>query len=233
MQDQRAYVVGLRQAISDVRLDAYRRPGDADDLDAVARYLWNIALSEALYPTLQALEITLRNSLHLAISKHFRDVMWFDRQPSLLHQLELDKVAAAKRELQQEHKPLEAGRIVAELSFGFWTSLFDRRYERVLWPVLLKPAFPTMPRRIRTRHELSRRLNQVRRLRNRVFHHESILNWKNPDLQTQHAQIIEVISWMNQTMAVTIGFLDHFTAIYGGGPSAFRTKVEHYLGAQP
>src|SRR5690348_14935852 len=110
MQDQRAYVAGLRQAISDVRLDAYRRPGDADDLDAVARYLWNIALSEALYPTLQALEITLRNSLHLAISKHFRNAMWFDRQPSLLHQLELDKVAAAKRELQQEHKPLEAGR---------------------------------------------------------------------------------------------------------------------------
>src|SRR5690348_18364341 len=47
--------------------------------------------------TLQALEITLRNSLHLAISKHFRDVMWFDRQPSLLHQLELDKVAEIGR----------------------------------------------------------------------------------------------------------------------------------------
>ncbi len=232
MQDNR-YLTDLRRGISDARLNAYRRPDDVGSLDVIARYLWNIALSEALYPTLQALEVTLRNDLHTAISARFDDALWFDRKPPILDVIEVDKVAVAKRELYLEHKPLEAGRLVAALSFGFWTSLFDRRYERIFWPSLLRPAFPSMPRRIRTRQELSRRLNQIRRLRNRVFHHESILNWRNPDLLLQHTRILEIITWMNPAMGETIALMDRFTVIYADGVPYFRTKVEQYFKDHP
>ena len=38
------------------RHGAYRRAGD-DDAAVLARYLWNTPFGEALYPTLQALEV--------------------------------------------------------------------------------------------------------------------------------------------------------------------------------
>lgn len=229
MEDQIAYVANLERAISDVRLDAYRQPSDTRPLDVVARYLWNIALSESLYPTLQVLKVTLRNELYAAITEQFDNRMWFDPQSAMLHLFELVKVDSAMQELRLKRKPLEAGRIVAELSFGFWTSLFDKRYERILWPQSLRSAFPNMPRRIRTRAELSRRLNQIRRFRNRIFHHESVLNWKNPGLHAQHAQILEVITWMNPMMSDTIALLDRFSVVYSNGIAFYRSQVERHL----
>lgn len=232
-QDELNYVTNIERTVSAARLSVYRRPTDVGDLDAIARYLWNVALSEALYPALQTLEITLRNSLCDAITSHFIDPLWFDRQPPVLHQSELDKVAAAKRELLREKKPLEAGRIVAELNFGFWTSLLDRRYERILWPRFLKQVFPAMPRRIRTRHALSQRLNTVRKLRNRVFHHESIITSSIPDLHARHKQILEVIAWISPAMGDTIALMDRFPATHASGILPYRSMIELYLGKRP
>ena len=233
MQDERNYVANIERAISKARLGAYRYPSDTSDLDAIARYLWNAALSETLYPSLQALEVTLRNSLHETISDQFTDTMWFAHRPPILHSMELDKVDAAKRELRSERKPLEPGRLVAELNFGFWTSLLDVRYERVLWPGLLKQAFPTMPRHIRTRHMLSKRLNSVRKLRNRVFHHESIYNASSPGLQTRHDQILEMIGWISPEMRDTVSLIERFPDVYAQGIAFYRHMLERHLGEHP
>ena len=44
-------------------LGSYALPEDTDDVDGVARYLWNLALCSALQPALHTLEITVRNRL--------------------------------------------------------------------------------------------------------------------------------------------------------------------------
>ena len=69
------------QALSPERLAPYQRD-NADEVTALARYLWNTALCEALYPSLQHVEIALRNSLHRTLSNHFGTDMWFDAEPS-------------------------------------------------------------------------------------------------------------------------------------------------------
>jgi hypothetical protein len=53
-------------------------------------------------------------------------------------------VQAAIARLRRKGKPSVPGRVVAELTFGFWTNLLDVRYERrqILWPPLLEAAFP-------------------------------------------------------------------------------------------
>jgi len=56
---QAKYVAVLGSIVSPTCLQAYRLATDRDDLDALARYLWNMALSEALYPSLQNMEIAL------------------------------------------------------------------------------------------------------------------------------------------------------------------------------
>jgi hypothetical protein len=69
---------------------------------------------------------------------------------------------------------------------GFWTALFNAPYERALWnpPMLglLDDTFPFVPRRSRSRRRLFQHLDTIRRLRNRMFHHEPIWNWNLPDL---------------------------------------------------
>ena len=82
----------LRSALSAERLNAYALPGDADEVDSVARYLWNLALCSALQPALHTLEVTVRNRL-FRISKRIVDETslsfdkvpcWLDAQPPML-----------------------------------------------------------------------------------------------------------------------------------------------------
>ncbi|MFQ3241345.1 MAG: hypothetical protein ACI9JZ_001029 [Lentimonas sp.] len=56
------YFQKLEHALAPERIDAYRQDG-ANQPITMARYLWNMALCEPLYPTLQIAEVALRNSL--------------------------------------------------------------------------------------------------------------------------------------------------------------------------
>jgi hypothetical protein len=78
-QDQRIsdYLEELSQAVSRVRLEAYR-PSAGSDLDTIVNYFWNITLCEALYPSLDAVEVVLRNSIHRTLSGYFQSEYWFD-----------------------------------------------------------------------------------------------------------------------------------------------------------
>ena len=118
----------LRRAISHERLDTYRQRGTSnDDTELFAHYAWNMALSESLYTPLQCLEVSLRNGIHDAATAQFKTDTWFD-MPGVLYPQEISKVQEAKKTLIKGKKPLDAGKIIPELTFGFWTSLFDVRY---------------------------------------------------------------------------------------------------------
>ena len=216
----------IRATVSDVRFEGYRRAPTETVADLLPRYVWNMALSEALYPTLQALEIALRNRINEAAAVEFDDPWWLERTP-LMNPRELASVTTVKAELTRRGKPVEVGRVVAELTFGFWTSLFDRRYERVLWPKLLRSAFPWMPRRQRTRQELSRRFTAIRHLRNRVFHHEPIWHWR--DLAQQHTGLVDVLGWMNPEFRDLTVLLDRFPMVYGEGVDGYERRLEEFL----
>lgn len=220
---QEDFFTQLRKSISHERLEAYRqRRADSDDLNLYAHYAWNIVLSESLYPALQGLEVSIRNSIHDAASERFNTEYWFD-DSGFLYPSEKESVQKAKEILIKSKKTLDAGRIIAELNFGFWTSLFDVRYEQRLWPWLLKPVFPSMPRTERTRKTLSKRLNKIRQLRNRIFHHEPIWHWR--DLRGQHAESLETIYWINPAMMKFIKELDRFPVILEKGFDGYKQGI--------
>lgn len=226
-KSQRDLFVSLRLSISHERLEAYRR--EDDDGTVLTRYLWNTMLSESLYPILQYLEVALRNSIHTSVSTAYNRNDWYNIMPSVLEPQQRDMVLDAMRKLRDAHKPLTPGRIVAELTFGFWTSLFNRPYEAPpsgdprLWPRLLAPVFPGMPRRIRTRRTLSRQLNDVRTLRNRVFHHEPI--WHYPGLARQHDELLNLVRWINPDMYEAIRLLDRFLNVAANGYDQCHTLL--------
>ncbi|HEX2204843.1 MAG TPA: hypothetical protein VHG91_16155 [Longimicrobium sp.] len=228
---QDSYFGSLQKALSHERFAAYRRPG-CGDVEALANYLWNTALCEALYPAVQGLEVALRNTLFDAGEAAFADraareaPCWLDAYPPVLLPGEAARVEQAKRGLRSRQRALEPGRIVAELSFGFWTALFDVRYEtsRILWPRLFKHGvFTGAPRRLRTRGTLSPMLNRVRLLRNRAFHHESIWHWR--DLAEQHALTLELLGWVSPALRGAVELVDRFGPVHRDGPAAFRACV--------
>ncbi len=214
-------LAAIKTALSPDRLDAYRPAGGTDE-DPVCCHLWNLALCESLLPMLQTLEIVFRNTLHQAIGHAFVSPQWILKGPPFLGDLEKAAVDEARHSLLQARKPVTEPRMVAELRFGFWTSLADRRYDR-LWPKIIKTAFPSMPNTIRTRNEISARINGVRRLRNAVFHHHSIWHWA--DLQQQHDDGYTVIGWIAPVMVSLTRSIDRFPSVHAGGAGAFKPSL--------
>ena len=214
----------LHACLSRERFVAYQRPADQDALDAAARYLWNMALGEALYPMLQALEVALRNTLNDELAALF-GTDWYDQQSVVVDTWGVQQIGAAKVTLTKFHKPHTPGRIVAELNFGFWTHLFNVRYERRIWQRLWSTSaiFHNLARRNRTRQFLSVRMERVRRLRNRVFHYEPIWHWH--DLAQQHAEVLEALGWISPVMRTTAQLVDRFPVVHQQGPQVFRPQL--------
>jgi len=185
-----------------------------------------MALSESLYPVLQALEITFRNAIYDAACDYFGQVDWFDDPMIIQHRNDIKALDKAKKILQWQNKKPEPGRIIAELNFGFWTSLLDSRYEQVLWPQLIKATFPHMPKRIRTRKHLSQQFNKIRRLRNRIFHHEPIWYWQ--DLQQQHQDILEALNWIAPTMKELVMTVDKFEDTFNNGFDNIKNQLSKF-----
>ena len=205
----------LKRALSAERLEPYLI-GSVSGADPLAWYLWNVCLTEALYPILHGIEVSLRNSLHETIHRDTGDASWM-LKGGLLQKREADQVRDSSSRLESRRKGISSGRVVAELSFGFWTSLLDKRYEGVLWPRLLSTAFPEVPRPLRTRADLSVRLNEIRRLRNRAFHHEPIWHWR--DLPQQHAHAVEMLFWLCKDLGRMTATADRFADVYADRPA--------------
>jgi hypothetical protein len=168
---------------------------------------------------LQTLEVVFRNALHRSIGEAVRSENWLSNGPSLLLPPEMETLEKTRDVLRRQNKPLTEPRMVAELHFGFWTSLADSRYDR-MWPKIIKSAFPSMPNHIRTRGEISARINGVRKLRNAAFHHHSIWHWNN--LIQQHENGYVVIGWISPEMEKIAREVDRFHKILSEGTNPFK-----------
>ena len=227
----------LRSALSAERLSAYALPKDTDEVDSVARYLWNLALCSALQPALHTLEVTVRNHL-FSVSRRIVDEAalcfdkvpcWLDARPSLLVGRERETVEQAKETMRIRRSPMTEGRLVSTLGFGFWVSLCKRPYEQgridgpCLWPKLAKKGFPHLPKAKRTRSQVFHALDSLRDLRNRVSHHEAVWDRKLP---LRHAEIIETIGWINRDLAATLRAHSPLPRAIDKGVAGFRGQAE-------
>ncbi len=150
--------------------------------------------------------------------------MWFGM---LLLQQEQDSVAKAKDSLKRAGKPLSAGGIVAELNFGFWTALFTKKYERIIWQKTHSAIFLHAPKKMRYRQTISTQLDEARKLRNRVSHNEPI--WKYPDLLAQHAAMLETVRWISPAHHTAAQMLDRFPAVHHAGDVPDQTQIASLL----
>jgi hypothetical protein len=157
-------------------------------------------ISQSFYPILAVLEVGLRNSIDYQLTRKFNDDKWFDNHEfvKIASRFHIDRISQARTNIMSEKKAITPGRIISELSFGFWTSLFDLKFEMTLWKNL-RLAFSNCPKDVRKRKTMSSKFNGIRKLRNRIFHHEAI-TWNLNVLQTYKTEIIEGINWLDKDL---------------------------------
>lgn len=218
------FIFALERPVSRVRLENYRAGGS--DLDMVVNYFYNLELSEALYPALQAFEIALSNSINISLREHFEDSYWFDR-PQFLPQWQIDQVSKARSKLSKAGKPLDSDRIIAELHFGFWHSMFNSPFERRHWrpnrSAMIGAVFPGIPAKGRNRPDIWDRCNRIRNIRNRVMHYEPI--WARPHLHMDHAESLEALNWISEDMHQSIEMCDRFPQVLIAGRASVQVRI--------
>jgi hypothetical protein len=239
------FEAAYRDVLSLDRLQRYRKDRDrAAWTPMIGRYMYNVEVARALMPVLHWAEVALRNRLHRVIgaaypiggARSFIQVpCWLDADPPVLLPNERARVEQAKRKLKahggspgqpgKKARPLTEGRLVAELSLGFWTHLLDGAYENWrtphrLWPALLEPVFPHCPAAQRTRKNVHGRYVAIKDIRNRAFHHERISHQVTVAL---YDRFVETVEWIDPLVAGALAERDRpaFVALLQAGPAPF------------
>lgn len=221
---QENFAAEFADAVSETRFMAFQQ--GADSRTALARYLWNVALCEALYPAFHTLEVGFRNSIHKEFSRVCSCDNWLIERAEILHPRERPSIDSALAKIEQRRRELSEARLIAELSFGFWTSLLDSRYEQI-WRQVIAGVFPVMPRRIRTRRNISAMMHPIRKLRNLAFHHHAI--WDRDDLERTHQAALDLIGWINPALVASLNRIDRFPAVYGGQVQPYYEHALHLI----
>ena len=177
----------IERRISKERLGPYLSMTKNDREHALRYYAWNTLLSEALYGLLQGFEIALRNTFHEILTTACQRSDWYD----VLSLTNIDKknIQKAKERIKLDQKPITPGNMIAELTFGFWVSLTGSFYAQTLWDAHLHKSFRVAMKRNVVYH----RLDRIRKLRNRVAHHEILIG---PNLMNQYSSIVETTDWI-------------------------------------
>lgn len=193
------------------RLSTYRRLANGDIEIALRLYVWNTALSESLYGPLQGFEVILRNAIAQTLSAGFGDD-WYRGVPR--GPLEYLKITEARQQLATRGTRVSTSSLVALLGLGFWVAVFDRHYENILWRTHLRYAFPHGPDPLR-RNEVFSIVDRLRRLRNRIAHHEQIIT---SPLVEECDMLLEFVAWICPDTSGWIRYHSRFTDVWNQRP---------------
>jgi hypothetical protein len=200
----------LVRALSPERLGHYAEIISSDRVRQLELYVWNSALSGALYTPIQGLEIVARNFFHHELSNHYGDEWYNNTKIKFIYPYQ-QKLAQAKETLKKENKSFTPSNIISSLSFGFWVGLLTSKYETSLWRTSLYKAFANKPAMPFLRKSVYHDFNLIRNLRNRIAHHEPILR---PDLSHHNSRIIKMIGWFCKETAYWIDTQNRFKSIW-------------------
>lgn len=175
--------------LSRPRFAVYLDAAQGDRTVALKLYEWNTRLSTGFAHDLAHLEVGLRNAYdrtlttHLDLPDHwiacgnqvFAPVMRTRRRgrhSKVSVDINAKPRAVLDRAIREAGGPNALpGKVIAQLTFGFWRYLTSAAHEITLWRPALHHAFPTGT----ARPDVDARIGRLHNLRNRVAHHEPLL----------------------------------------------------------
>jgi hypothetical protein len=189
--------------LSEPRFQRYVNDCHGDEDLAFRLYAWNGRVASAFLRDLSDLEILVRNAFDRAVQDNWNgSVHWLIDPESPLLVVRWKDDGSDTNHIARDHISnaiakagglgvAAPGKIVAELMFGFWASLVTRAREHDLWTPYISRAFLS-PRP--SRRDVDRRMAALNRFRNRVAHHEPLINH---DLEELHTRILDLCGWIS------------------------------------
>lgn len=211
----------LEYYLSQPRLQRFLRATGNSQTKAQKLYRVNLRVSQAFYPVLNQFEIFLRNTLNYHVSSHFSNPNWivtektgFMSAPTLAPSRYFLKksIQKAERTIRRKGSAITTGKVIAEQSLGFWTSLFETHHYRLIGGSPIH-AFPQKPPHA-NRNLINQKLNKIRAFRNRIYHNEPIcFNGLSIDFSEAHDIKNEVYVVLNWIDADLTEYVEYFNGI--------------------
>lgn len=207
----------VKGTLSSPRLSTYER--EASNLDgALELYLWNANVSGAFFPCLHICEVTIRNAVSEVLFKlHGNQWPWNN---GFINTLPNPKYGDnPRRNLQQASaKSSDVNKVIPELNFVFWQKMFTSRHDDQLWLPHFRTTFPHADVSVAIkvlRSEIYNDLEKIRRLRNRIAHHEPIFSRK---LDEDYKAIMKVIGYRCEDTAQWLSLNQNVVSLLDNKP---------------
>lgn len=198
--------------LSQPRFATYLAEKQNDVLEGLRLYHWNALVSSSFLFPLHIFEICIRNAASNAIESYYNSPNW-----PWVNAFETSLPEAGpnqfnpRRELQRARdRHPTTGKVVADIRFAFWVSLFTRRHQGRLWNNYYRREFPNAAALSSGdgRKRIFEIADSTRELRNRIAHHEPIFR---RDLQANYNALLEAINyrcshtaaWVHRAQTVT------------------------------
>lgn len=187
MLSMKEQIVAVKGALSPARVGTYETAagtqGDTDP-SALNLYIWNAQISGAFLTPLHICEVVLRNAVADAVEQLY-GARW-PWAPGFEQSLPTPRAGYNPRQdlFNGRRNAHSVGKVIPELKFMFWQSMFTRRHDVRLWKPYLRGVLPGLDATkpiADLRKEIYDDLEHVRLLRNRIAHHEPIFTRNLPD----------------------------------------------------
>ncbi|MGO1594681.1 MAG: Abi family protein [Ancrocorticia sp.] len=173
------------------RFQKYVDSCSGDRTKALALYEWNVTLGQALMRDIAHFEIGLRNAYNTAFEERWQGSSHWLLDPDSPAVTPIWRIKKDRSGLKrgsdvnyQNRRSVDAairgcggvratpGKVMAELSFGFWRHLTSSSHEKTVWVPYLHHAYPPKTNRA----SVDRIIGNINIVRNRIAHHEPIFD---------------------------------------------------------
>lgn len=214
----------FEQLLSPARIGRFARAMNHDRQKTILLYRYNIYLSQRMFGVMHIFEIALRNKIDAHYRAHFQQTDWLFQQSragGAFHGLRSASIIEAHYQKLLARNQYTHDRLISELSFGFWTTLFDRSPFRA-GGQKIHTIFTDRPVGINQRR-INHELDKIRQFRNRIAHHQPLcFNAKDEvDLsypEERYRLILQYTHWLGYGQSTIYHGLDQLHPIF--------TKIE-------
>jgi len=194
----------IRASISEPRFATYLKKGGGHQEYAFALYLYNARVAKAFWFPLGVAEVTLRNAIDGVLVGKF-GAEWHLAADFRNRVLTPDGLATLDKAIERAGRNAPRSQVVATLTFDFWSNLFRPEYGD-LWRTSLNICFPNIDKNTK-RLNIQQLVKLINKFRNRVAHHEPILDMNVNDIYSK------ILDLMSLRCVETAKWVKHYTTL--------------------
>ncbi len=163
----------------------------------MALYGWNARISAALMLPAHFAEVSIRNAVSEALETVYGPRWPWDSTFEQSLPVGQGSAYSPRADLRRTRgQQPSTGKVIAELKFAFWQSMFTARHDVRVWNHQILTLFPNSPQLTpkQLRNRIYTDLEVIRKLRNRIAHHEPIFGRNLVDDRTRLLELVALRS---------------------------------------